>query len=836
MSASRSAIRSTDTGRAPGGPRRLALAALATLALVGGGWPGSAASGRPAVSSRPAAAADLPAVDPGTAGPDAVDELTYDLGDLAFQPEGFPSKVELKGKVYAPEVIAGRAPLVVLMHGRHSTCGSGQTADLAWPCPAALPEIPSYQGYDALGRNLASHGMVVVSIGANGINAADGFLEDGGASARAQLVLETLRRWKAWDASATDSPFADRFVGHIDLNDVGLMGHSRGGEGVVAAAQLNQRIGSPFGIKAVMALAPVDFDRRVLGGVPLGVLLPYCDGDVSDLQGASYYDDSRYASPGDPAPKATTLLYGANHNFFNTVWTTGPGSFDDTGFGPIEGQPSDAGPAIDACQPGGVARLAAPDQAQAGAVLMAGFLRRYLQDDTGLQRFVTGTAPFPASTGSARWSVAFHAPDRLDVERFDVADTIRQNRFGQIAEQQGMSSGLVCNAGQLHQVGFSARTAPASSTCEDRFGLSGTNDTGALDVGWVRPSAVVREPLDSAGTDVTGFDGIRFRVAVVDDSRNATRPKQDVSVVVEDADGNRASALAGAGTNAFRPVAPGNVRHAVLNGVRVPLSAFSGIDLTRVRAVELRFDRTNAGRLEISDLAFTQEGTGAAVGPTAGSPADPTVRPTCRRTPSARWGCALAQLAWGRDPTNSELAWLAAGYHSAATRRSTIARVVATRTMARLHELRFAERYLQAEVPGGDAGGYLSSAGRTWWDVGVVELTSGLAFGSPRVSSIEGIVVSAYQTFTGRSPDPAGLAYWRPRVEAKGPSALASSLAKTAAYRGRVADERYLQILGRAADPAGRAYWVAKLAARGGEQAMVRSLLDTESFRVAASS
>ena len=51
--------------------------------------------------------------------------------------------------------------------------------------------------------------------------------------------------------------------------------------------------------------------------------------------------------------------------------------------------------------------------------------------------------------------------------------------------------------------------------------------------------------------------------------------------------------------------------------------------------------------------------------------------------------------------------------------------------------------------------------------------------------------------------------------------------------RGRVVDERYLQIVGRAPDSAGRAYWISRLAAPGGEQALVASLLSTEGFRAA---
>jgi hypothetical protein len=57
---------------------------------------------------------------------------------------------------------------------------------------------------------------------------------------------------------------------------------------------------------------------------------------------------------------------------------------------------------------------------------------------------------------------------------------------------------------------------------------------------------------------------------------------------------------------------------------------------------------------------------------------------------------------------------------------------------------------------------------------------------------------------------------------------------RSATARGRIVDERYAQILGRTPDSGGRAYWVAKLASRGGEQALVASLLATESFRTAA--
>ncbi|HWJ96880.1 MAG TPA: hypothetical protein VNQ33_01905 [Acidimicrobiales bacterium] len=806
---------------------------LAVTALTIGSLlapPATAAPARIAAPPRPVGVAGAALPDPGVAGPEAVDELSYDFGDQAYRPTGFPAAVEVKAKVYAPQTIAGRAPLVILQHGRHATCATATVTLLEWPCPASVPEIPSYQGYDALGRLLASHGMVVVSIGANGINANDGFLDDGGASARGQLILEHLRRWKGWDASATGAPFGSRFVGRIDLDRIGLMGHSRGGEGIAAAVQLNQRSVNRFGIKAAMALAPVDFGRRVIGGVELGVILPYCDGDVYDLQGASYYDDGRYATPGDTSSKMTALLYGANHNFFNTVWTSGPGSFDDAGVF-IEGGGQDTRAAADPCRPGGSGRLTAAQQEQAGAALMAGFLRRTLGPEPNLQPLVTGTAPYPPSTSPARWSIAYHAGDRLDIESWASADTYRRTPTGQVTDIRGVNTGLVCNPSDEGGFGQPDGVRVVTTRCAAATFTGLVNDTGALDAGWIRQGTSVRIPFAAAGIDVAGYDGVRMRVAVPNDTRNAARAKQDFTVVLEDADGHRAAVPALSGTNGLQRLNAGTVQHAVLNGVRLPLSSFAGIDVTRVRAIELRFDRTGAGRLAIADLAFTQEGLGSAAANTTGvGPITPPASP-CRRTSAARWACAVGQLAWGRDPTTAEISWLGAGYATAAGRKRIVARALGGPTAHGLRHAQFLQTYLQDEVDPAWVSSSLSANGKKHWDTATVDLVGAFAFSSASLATPDDVVRAAYESILGRPADTGGLAHWAPKVRNGGARAMAANLVRTEAARGRIVDERYAQVLGRAADPAGRAYWVKRLATPGGEQALMASLMATEAFR-----
>lgn len=790
------------------------IAALLVAALVAPATlPGSVA---------PVGAAPPAAVDPGVAGPRPVEELAYDLGDEAFAPEGLGARVELRGKVYAPSDGVEASPLVVLLHGRHATCGGAGPGDVSgdWPCPPGVPEIPSYRGYDALGRNLASHGSVVVSIGANGINANDGFIDDGGAAARAHLVMETLDRWRAWGSSATGSPFGSRFVGRIDTTRVALMGHSRGGEGVVAAAALNQGIGSPYGIQAVLALAPVDFGRRVLTGVPLGVVLPDCDGDVSDLQGADYFDDARYAAPGDPAARSVFHVRGANHNFFNTVWTVGPGSGDDSDWSDVPG-----------CRSGGPGRLTAAQQNTAGAAVMAGYLRRYLTDEVGFQRLVTGTAPFPASVGPARWTTAYWAPDRLEVERWDSAATARRTRDGVVAAAPGGSPGAICNPSTRD--GFFPSRARITVPCPGIEYPGIVNDTGVLDLGWTSRGVSVRRPLAPAGVDVTSFDGLRFRAGVSRDSRNQVRPSTlDLTVVVEDASGVRRSARARDWSPALTGAAPGgHPQNVVLSGVRIPLSAFGGLDLTRVRAVEVRADRTNAGRVHLADLAFTAEATAEAAGPTLA--AGGAVLAPCRaRRAEDRYACAVGQVVFGRDLTPEEIAAARPLMGTAAGRRAYATWQAATPEAFGLRLLQHVQPLTQSGVDPRGALDQVSPTGRRSWEAAQAELAASLVFSHPGYESPAQVTDALFETYLGSGADAAGRSYWIQQLGAgRSPSDLARQLRRSTAHRRLLVTDRYRELVGYSPDSASQDYWSGRLLQPGSEKVLVVTLMGTERFR-----
>jgi hypothetical protein len=126
--------------------------------------------------------------DPGTPGPLTVTREEYNFGDTAFTATDFPGPIELLASIHYPvNLPAGPYPVILFMHGRHATCFVGGSALLQWPCTAQNSQsIPSYRGYDYVADVIASHGYVVVSVSANGVNAVDNSVFDLGALARAE--------------------------------------------------------------------------------------------------------------------------------------------------------------------------------------------------------------------------------------------------------------------------------------------------------------------------------------------------------------------------------------------------------------------------------------------------------------------------------------------------------------------------------------------------------------------------------------------------------------------------------------------------------------------------
>jgi hypothetical protein len=155
----------------------------------------------------------------------------------------------------------------------------------------------SYQNYTYLLDHWAKNGFIAASIHLNTGMAGEG---------RASVLFKHIAILKSL------------FAGHIQ-NNIGIMGHSRGGEGVVSAARMNQQQALGHGIKAIISLGPTDqYTKESLAGswaTPYLVMHGAMDGDVAypGYMGFSLYDRA------NGEPKSMLWLYGANHNRFNMI-------------------------------------------------------------------------------------------------------------------------------------------------------------------------------------------------------------------------------------------------------------------------------------------------------------------------------------------------------------------------------------------------------------------------------------------------------------------------------------------------------------------------------------
>ncbi len=343
----------------------------------------------------PEPAIAIAAADPAAAGPYRTQRLKYTLPGLAI-PE-FPAAVEVVAEVTAPVGLDSPMPLVLFLHGRHSTCyRGGPTGEPSgdWPCPAGWRPVPSHTGYRYITDVLASQGYLTVSIAANGINGQDGLFMDGGASARSQLIRHHLAQWSEWSAFGGD-PWGDRFRSRVNMDEVVLVGHSRGGEGVERAT-IDTHDDDPWQIQGLVLIGPTAFGRQVAAGVHTTVILPFCDGDVSDLQGQQYVDIGRDLT-WDRALRSSVMAMGTNHNFYNTEWTPGLSkspAWDDW-FDPGDPQ----------CGENRDRRLTPAEQQSVGLAYTAALVDLAIANNTRSLPLLDGTRVKPISIGRASASV-----------------------------------------------------------------------------------------------------------------------------------------------------------------------------------------------------------------------------------------------------------------------------------------------------------------------------------------------------------------------------------------------------------------------------------------------
>ncbi|MDH5743896.1 MAG: hypothetical protein OEZ52_10145, partial [Candidatus Aminicenantes bacterium] len=142
--------------------------------------------------------------------------------------------------------------------------------------------------------------------------------------------LQHLIVWREWNGTE-----GHPFFGKVDMNNIGIIGHSRGGEAAAIAGSFNRLSHYPddamvefdfdFDIKAIVSIAPSDGQYRPAGrptpleNVNYLTLQGAHDADVAAFSGARQYNRVKFTD-GQYWFKAYIYSYRSNHGQFNTVW------------------------------------------------------------------------------------------------------------------------------------------------------------------------------------------------------------------------------------------------------------------------------------------------------------------------------------------------------------------------------------------------------------------------------------------------------------------------------------------------------------------------------------
>ncbi|XVV16578.1 Ig-like domain-containing protein [Actinoplanes sp. CA-131856] len=337
-----------------------------------------------------------------------------------------PMDVEIRGQLYMPDwkKRTQPSPLIVLVHGNHGSCDSGQDSTTATCAQYKHNE----SGYAYLAENLATWGYTTFSISQDQLMMRQDNAKGKGMHNRRMLLSAALDAITAANKAKglpvdEHTTVGKALAGHLDMTRIGLMGHSRGGDAVTNFLDYNRiRTDGPrYPINGVISLAPTDYERKAPYGMPFMTILPMCDGDVSNLMGAREFERSQYVSPGDPFPRIQVEHLGAIHNWYNSVWYADGGAdgqanndaacgnsapFATNNVHPnnlrLSGAASYTDPALnyaidnsDPLNPAKNTKISGDpqrmgDQEKLGLATMAAFFRRYIGGEGAFEPYMTG--------------------------------------------------------------------------------------------------------------------------------------------------------------------------------------------------------------------------------------------------------------------------------------------------------------------------------------------------------------------------------------------------------------------------------------------------------------
>lgn len=507
-------------------------------------------------------------------------------------------KTPLNARVWYPDG-PGPFPLVLIVHGNHQM--------EQWSDP----------GYLYLGELLASRGFILASIDENFLNATWSGDPPGEKAPRGWMLLEHLRLWRDWNAKA-----GNPFFGKVDLNNIALMGHSRGGEAAATAALFNKLAYYPddatikfpaygFNIRSVVAIAPVDGQYKPAGAprnlenVNYFVLQGGHDSDVSSFMGSKQFERVKFTGPGEWF-KSELFIYRANHGQFNTSW----GRYD-SGDGPFRWFVNTK------------ALLPPDDQRRIASVYISAFLEATIHDRREYLPL------FRDARAGREW-----LPDALCVNRYEDSTWKRVATFGEDADVTTATMPGVRLAAQNFSVWKEGRI-PFRDGDHERNGVF---------LGWNRktekpvpvPVYTISFPEDAGVGDRSV---LAIALSTTDDNpaipkdakerkekdkKSAPKDPEPVDFTVELSDSaGKTAALPLSRFGVLQPPlkaqflksafldeqAYKKAAEPVMQTIELPLRDFAaqGLDPAKLKTIRFRFDRGEKGSIVISEIGLREQ-------------------------------------------------------------------------------------------------------------------------------------------------------------------------------------------------------------------------------------
>ena len=415
------------------------------------------------------------------------------------------------------------------MHGNHGSCDTGSA-------PNCTAFKRNDRGYAYLGENLATWGYTVMSLDQDQLI----FYQDGlarGMHQRRLLIAAALDALYA--ANQAPLPEGDNFniggalVGKLDFNRIGLMGHSRGGDGVTDFIDYNRTRPAPgrkYNLRGVIALAPTDYERRAPYGVPFMTMFGYCEGDVTNLMGARQYERSQYIEPGDPFPRIQVALLGANHNWFNSVWFADGDDATGTDTACGTSQPNNirlSGGAYNLTTRGSGDPALMGDQEKAGLAVMSSFFRRYVGGDVAFDPYMTGEV---SQDGVTPQLPASACPTSASGIRIPCFDRLMTSYFAEPAARRDVLRPETDNPLEVSALGTAITGSGFSNPYLAGGGISPIPPTTAGGFDWCNPEPIHFTPGNLGVTGLpTATKGCPLPAAAALGGQSGTRENAPVN-------------------------------------------------------------------------------------------------------------------------------------------------------------------------------------------------------------------------------------------------------------------------------------------------------------------